>query len=368
MCCRAATRSWCWKAAGSRSAGARCRGAARLRDRSARRATGGAPCGPAAVEARLRRDTAGQHQGDPRGAHRHRLGRRQRHRGDRQGDPCGARTMRLFMVDAVASLGCVPFEMDAWGVDVAMAGSQKGLMTPPGLSFVAAVTARRAARTSGPGCARPYWDWTARDGKVHYQKYAGTPPEHLLFAPAPGPRHDPGRRARQCVPPPSPARRSGPPRRRGMGGRQGASTSTSTQPAERSDTVTTIAMADGRDPRPLLAYCNEKCGVVLGQGIGELARQVRSASPIWGTSTPRWCWARSACRNGARRARHPAPQRRRPGRYRLARRKRETVMSQGQRLGCSSTNFQESCAAAKAPKIVRDKRTKLPLRFVTSTD
>src|SRR6202043_4193050 len=44
----------------------------------------------------------------------------------------------LFMVDAVASLACVPFEMDAWGVDVAVTGSQKGLMTPPGLSFVAA--------------------------------------------------------------------------------------------------------------------------------------------------------------------------------------------------------------------------------------
>src|SRR6202049_107441 len=44
----------------------------------------------------------------------------------------------LFMVDAVASLACMPFEMDAWGIDVAMSGSQKGLMTPPGLGFVAA--------------------------------------------------------------------------------------------------------------------------------------------------------------------------------------------------------------------------------------
>src|SRR6266487_3488218 len=44
----------------------------------------------------------------------------------------------LLMVDTVASLGCMPFEMDAWGVDVAMAGSQKGLMTPPGLGFTAA--------------------------------------------------------------------------------------------------------------------------------------------------------------------------------------------------------------------------------------
>src|SRR5918994_1627043 len=41
----------------------------------------------------------------------------------------------LLLVDAVASLGCMPFEMDKWGVDVAMAGSQKGLMTPPGIAF-----------------------------------------------------------------------------------------------------------------------------------------------------------------------------------------------------------------------------------------
>ena len=61
----------------------------------------------------------------------------------------------LLMVDAVASLGCMPFEMDAWGVDVAMAGSQKGLMTPPGLGFVAAGAARPARRTRTPACARP---------------------------------------------------------------------------------------------------------------------------------------------------------------------------------------------------------------------
>src|SRR5271155_1239694 len=43
----------------------------------------------------------------------------------------------LYLVDTVASLGCMPFEMDGWGVDVAMSGSQKGLMTPPGLGFCA---------------------------------------------------------------------------------------------------------------------------------------------------------------------------------------------------------------------------------------
>ena len=86
----------------------------------------------------------------------------------------------LLMVDAVASLGCMPFEMDKWGVDVAMSGSQKGMMTPPGLSFVAANDrAREVHKTAG--LRTPYWDWTDREGDLHYQKYAGTPPEHLLF-------------------------------------------------------------------------------------------------------------------------------------------------------------------------------------------
>ena len=87
----------------------------------------------------------------------------------------------LFMVDAVASLGCVPFNMDSWGVDLAVSGSQKGLMTPPGLSFVAASERARKAHQNA-GLRTPYWDWTSRDGESHYQKYAGTPPEHLMFA------------------------------------------------------------------------------------------------------------------------------------------------------------------------------------------
>src|SRR4051794_40313137 len=51
----------------------------------------------------------------------------------------------LLMVDAVASLGCMKFEMDKWGVDVAMAGSQKGLMMAPGLGFVVANDRARKA-------------------------------------------------------------------------------------------------------------------------------------------------------------------------------------------------------------------------------
>ena len=87
----------------------------------------------------------------------------------------------LYMVDAVASLGCMPFEMDKWGIDVAMSGSQKGLMTPPGLGLVAA-NDRAQAMHKTANLRTPYWDWTEREGSEHYRKYAGTAPVHLLFA------------------------------------------------------------------------------------------------------------------------------------------------------------------------------------------
>jgi alanine-glyoxylate transaminase/serine-glyoxylate transaminase/serine-pyruvate transaminase len=175
----------------------------------------------------------------------------------------------LFMVDVVASLACVPFEMDAWGVDVAVCGSQKGLMTPPGLGFVA-VSARAREAHARADLRTPYWDWTARDGKLHYQKYAGTAPEHLMFALrqaidmllAEGLdnvylRH---RLLAEAV------------RRAVSIWSQGQAIGFNiAEPEERADTVTTIVMNDGADPSRLIDYCNKKCGVVLGVGIGELS-------------------------------------------------------------------------------------------------
>ncbi|MEM9108088.1 MAG: aminotransferase class V-fold PLP-dependent enzyme [Pseudomonadota bacterium] len=86
----------------------------------------------------------------------------------------------LYMVDVVASLATMPFEFDEWGVDVAVGGAQKGLMGPAGLSFNA-VSKRGKEKHHSAGLRTPYWDWTARDGKIHYQKYCGTPPEQMLF-------------------------------------------------------------------------------------------------------------------------------------------------------------------------------------------
>ena len=177
----------------------------------------------------------------------------------------------LFMVDTVASLGCMPFEMDAWGVDVAMSGSQKGLMTPPGLGFVAANDRAREVHKKA-NMRTPYWDWTEREGAEHYRKYAGTAPVHHLFALRQAIdmileeklenvflRH---RLLAEAV------------RRAVAVWAEGQVIGFNIAEAgERSNTVTTVTMGGGYDPVPLQQYCKEKCGVVLGVGIGELHGQ-----------------------------------------------------------------------------------------------
>jgi alanine-glyoxylate transaminase/serine-glyoxylate transaminase/serine-pyruvate transaminase len=87
----------------------------------------------------------------------------------------------LFMVDCIASMGCDRFEMDAWGVDITVAASQKGLMTPPGLGIVWASPKALAAHETADLRTR-YWDWTYRteDGP-YYLRFCGTPPVSHLF-------------------------------------------------------------------------------------------------------------------------------------------------------------------------------------------
>jgi len=87
----------------------------------------------------------------------------------------------LLMVDCIASLGCVEYRMDAWGVDVTVAGSQKGLMVPPGLGFVWA-SDRAIDAHSRAGLRTAYWDWGPRmQAGAHYLRYCGTPPVSHLY-------------------------------------------------------------------------------------------------------------------------------------------------------------------------------------------
>ena len=87
----------------------------------------------------------------------------------------------LLMADCIASLGCDRFEMDAWGVDVMVTGCQKGLMTPPGLSFVF-FNVRAAEVQRSAGCVTHYWDWAPRaHPEVYFQHFDGTAPTHHLY-------------------------------------------------------------------------------------------------------------------------------------------------------------------------------------------
>jgi alanine-glyoxylate transaminase / serine-glyoxylate transaminase / serine-pyruvate transaminase len=86
----------------------------------------------------------------------------------------------LFVVDVVASLGAAPFAMDELRVDVAMGASQKGLMVPPGLGFVAANAQAMAVAARNPA-PRFYWDWGRRNNELSYRKFCGTPPQGLLM-------------------------------------------------------------------------------------------------------------------------------------------------------------------------------------------
>jgi alanine-glyoxylate transaminase/serine-glyoxylate transaminase/serine-pyruvate transaminase len=86
----------------------------------------------------------------------------------------------LYVVDAVASLATTPLHMDRSGIDVALSASQKGLMGAPGLGFTA-VGPRAAAHCQTIRRPRAYWSWPGRLGATGYQRFCGTPPEHLLF-------------------------------------------------------------------------------------------------------------------------------------------------------------------------------------------
>ena len=86
----------------------------------------------------------------------------------------------LLMVDTISSLGSIEFCTDDWGVDVVVAGSQKGLMLPPGLSFNAVSPKALEVCNSG-GDRRSYWDWREMEGPNLNGFFPYTPATTLLY-------------------------------------------------------------------------------------------------------------------------------------------------------------------------------------------
>jgi alanine-glyoxylate transaminase/serine-glyoxylate transaminase/serine-pyruvate transaminase len=91
-----------------------------------------------------------------------------------------ARHPALFMVDTISSLASIDYRHDEWGVDVTVAGSQKGLMLPPGLGFNA-ISEKALAAGKTAKLTRSYWDWQAmrETGQTGFFPY--TPATNLLF-------------------------------------------------------------------------------------------------------------------------------------------------------------------------------------------
>ena len=179
----------------------------------------------------------------------------------------------LLMVDCIAATGCVPFNMDAWGVDVTVSACQKCLMTPPGLGIVFANEKAMAAHREN-GCRSAYWDWTPRaNPERYYQLFAGTAPVQHLFGlrqaldmimaeglEAVYARHRmiaDGVRAAVA-----------------HWGKTGPIEFNIIDPAARSDSVTTILTGD-LDADAMRALCETELDVTLGIGLGQTVNAFR---------------------------------------------------------------------------------------------
>ncbi|MDQ6679891.1 MAG: aminotransferase class V-fold PLP-dependent enzyme, partial [Pseudomonadota bacterium] len=175
----------------------------------------------------------------------------------------------LLVVDVVASLAAAPFDMDALGVNVAMGASQKGLMLPPGLAFVAADERAMvvAARNPAP---RYYWDWALRKSELQGRKFCGTAPLTYLA----------GLRAALALLDAEGLARVHARHRRLAGAVQAADGRWSEAgaidfyariPAARSVSVTAIEVRPGIDPEALRTVARERFQAAVAGGLGALA-------------------------------------------------------------------------------------------------
>jgi alanine-glyoxylate transaminase / serine-glyoxylate transaminase / serine-pyruvate transaminase len=178
----------------------------------------------------------------------------------------------LLLVDTISSLASIDYRHDEWGVDVTVAGSQKGLMLPPGLSFNA-VSARALEASKTTKLVRSYWDWRPmlESNAGFYFPY--TPATNLLrglqealtmldeegLPNVFGRHHRHGAATRAAV---------------HAWGQAGAVELQCLEPADYSPSLTAVRLAEGHSADALRALILRRFNMSLGNGLGILKDRV----------------------------------------------------------------------------------------------
>ena len=177
----------------------------------------------------------------------------------------------LLLADTISSLGSLDFRMDDWGIDVAVGGSQKGLMLPTGMSFTG-VSAKAMAAHATSRLPKSYFNWTNMLARRH-KSFIGTVPTSLFYGlreslrlleeeglPEVFARHSRLAEAvRRCV--------------RHWSGNNGP-TLFCLSPDRFSDSVTAVMVPDGHDAEAVRRIALSTFNVSLGGGLGRLGGKV----------------------------------------------------------------------------------------------
>jgi alanine-glyoxylate transaminase/serine-glyoxylate transaminase/serine-pyruvate transaminase len=182
-----------------------------------------------------------------------------------------ARHPALFLVDTISSLASFDFRMDEWGVDVTVAGSQKGLMLPTGMAFTG-VSKKALAASTRASLPRVYWDWRRLLEGSSQSFWNGTAPVHFFY----GLRealhmleeegldnvfarhHRLAEATRRAV------------RVWQRSGQNDGPEIYALEPRAQSDTVTAVLMPEGIDADRVRQLCLERFSVSLGGGLDRL--------------------------------------------------------------------------------------------------
>jgi alanine-glyoxylate transaminase/serine-glyoxylate transaminase/serine-pyruvate transaminase len=174
----------------------------------------------------------------------------------------------LFLVDTISGLGSIDYRHDDWGVDVTVAGSQKGLMLPPGLSFNA-ISDKALAASKSAKMPRSYWDWGAmlKTNDTGYFPY--TPSTNLLYG------------LREAI---AMLQEEGLDNVLARHARHGDATRAAirawgleilcVEPSAYSNVLTAVLMPEGHDADKLRQVILDAFDMSLGQGLGKMSKKI----------------------------------------------------------------------------------------------